>query len=42
MVLKSFTHFAGVWGHYPYFASGYIVVSDFFNGIFSVKLNQPE
>jgi choice-of-anchor B domain-containing protein len=42
VVLKSFSDFAGVWGNYPYFESGFIIVSDFFNGVFAVRLDMPD
>jgi len=41
VTLESYSDFAGVWGNYPYFQSGIIVVSDFLNGLFSVKLDLP-
>ena len=42
VTLQSFSDFAGIWGNYPYFESGHIVMSDFFNGLFSVELDLPE
>jgi len=42
VTLQAFTDFAGVWGNYPYFDSGYIIASDFFNGVFSLKLDLPD
>lgn len=42
VTLESFSDYAGVWGNYPYFSSGIIVVSDFFNGLFSVDLDLPQ
>ncbi len=41
VTLNSSAPFAGVWGNYPYFKSGFIVMNDFYNGIFSVKLDIP-
>jgi choice-of-anchor B domain-containing protein len=41
VTLNSTAPFAGIWGNYPYFKSGFIVVSDFYNGIFSVKIAIP-
>jgi choice-of-anchor B domain-containing protein len=42
VTLQSYSDYAGVWGNYPYFKSGFIVMADFFNGLFSVKLDLPE
>jgi len=42
VTLESYSDFAGVWGNYPYFQSGIIIVSDFFNGLFAVRLDLPE
>lgn len=41
VTLQSYSDFAGVWGNYPYFQSGIIVASDFFNGLFTVALDLP-
>ncbi|MCZ6861660.1 MAG: choice-of-anchor B family protein [Alphaproteobacteria bacterium] len=42
VTLQAFSDFSGTWGNYPFFASGTIVVSDFFNGIFAVTLDLPD
>jgi hypothetical protein len=41
VTLQSYSDYAGVWGNYPYFKSGFVAMADFFNGLFSVKLDLP-
>ena len=42
VTLQAHSGFSGVWGTYPYFKSGYVVLSDTLNGLFSIKLDLPD
>lgn len=42
ITLKTYAQFAGIWGNFPYFRSGAIILSDSLNGLFSIRLDFSE